>query len=107
MVVEAYYDAISVVPDLNPGTENAVSISILLRIAEEFAANPPARPVLFAAFSGHYQALSGARSFADLWRHSGEDPTVEIDELEETVRRMAPSYASLSNCSMSCTPAPP
>ena len=54
-----------VVPDLAPGAENAVNISLLLRLAEEFGENPPARPVLFAAFSGHFQALQGARVFAD------------------------------------------
>ena len=85
MVVEAYYDAVSAVPDLAPGAENAVNAALLLRLAEEFAVRPPARPVLFAAFAGHYQALRGARIFADLWRHTSGGRAPEADPRERTL----------------------
>ena len=95
MVVEAYYDAISAVPDLTPGAEGALNIALLLHLAEQFKQRPPARPVLFAAFAGHYQALRGARVFADLYRHDPDKLAAEIRDLEETVRGLAPSYREL------------
>ena len=95
MVLEAYYDATSVVPDIAPGAENAVNIALLLHLADAFKRRPPARPVLFAAFSGHYQALRGARAFADLWRYSAGDLDREIAELDDVVRAMTPSYREL------------
>ncbi len=74
IILEAYYDSISVVPAIAPGAENAVSIATLLRFAEIFAENPPKRSVIFLACSGHFSALAGAREFIDLW---GKEPRKE------------------------------
>jgi len=71
MIVQAYYDSISVVPQLAPGAENAVSIATLLEIARIMAADPPGRTVIFLATSGHFQAAAGAREFVRLW---GREP---------------------------------
>ncbi len=71
MIVQAYYDSISVAPKLAPGAENAVGLATLLELARNMAENPPARSVLFLATSGHFQALAGAQNFARLW---GREP---------------------------------
>ncbi len=96
IILEAYYDSISVVPALSPGAENAVSISTLLELAEIFAKNPPKRSIIFLACSGHFEALSGAREFVNLW---GKEPRKERlrrerlkelhKELDELTRALA------------------
>ncbi len=63
IVLTAYYDAMSVVPDLAPGAENAASVVALLEVARALKASPPKRSVLFLATSGHFQFLSGIRNF--------------------------------------------
>jgi len=68
LVLSAYYDAISVVPALAPGAENACSITALLQLAEYLAANRPHYPVLFLATGAHFEGLSGINDF--LYRHA-------------------------------------
>lgn len=91
VILEAYYDSISVVPALSPGAENAVSIATLLELAEIFAQDPPGRSVIFLACSGHFQALSGAKDFVDLW---GKEPRKKkerrerLKELQEELARL-------------------
>ena len=96
IILEAYYDSISVVPALSPGAENAVSITTLLELAEIFAENPPKRSIIFLACSGHFQALSGAREFVNLW---GKEPRKErlrkerLKELHKELDRLTRSLA--------------
>ncbi|HOF61945.1 MAG TPA: FtsX-like permease family protein [Candidatus Latescibacteria bacterium] len=68
IVLEAYYDANSVVPARAMGAENAAGIAGLLAIAESFSQHPPELPILFLATSGHHSALSGINEW--LYRHS-------------------------------------
>jgi len=63
IVLEAYYDSISVVPTLAPGADAACGIATLLEMARIFAANPPRRTVEFVATGGHFQALAGIREW--------------------------------------------
>lgn len=68
VVVEAYYDAMSVVPALAPGAEMACGIASLLEIAHYLHQHPPARTVLFLATSAHHMGLRGVDAF--LQRHA-------------------------------------
>lgn len=68
IVIQAYYDAISVVPALAPGAENAAGIVALLQLVELLQAHRPHYSVLFLATSGHFEGLSGINDF--LYRHS-------------------------------------
>ncbi|MFQ6053702.1 MAG: M28 family peptidase, partial [Candidatus Bathyarchaeia archaeon] len=68
IVLEAYYDAMSVVPALAPGAEQACSIAGLLELARHLKAHPPARTVVFAATSAHFLNKRGIIDFLD--RHS-------------------------------------
>lgn len=93
LIVQAYYDSISIVPAVAPGAENAVSIATLLEIAEIFTQEQyrPARSVIFLATSGHFSALSGAREFINLW---GMEPRrtrlrrERYDQLERELQRL-------------------
>ena len=71
IVVEAYYDSMSIVPRLSPGAENACGIAALLRLAETLMAYEPKYTVLFLATSGHFEGLEGAFDF--VYRHSREE----------------------------------
>ncbi|MCD6537935.1 M28 family peptidase [Candidatus Bathyarchaeota archaeon] len=70
VMVAAYYDAASEIPAIAPGAEEALGVSSLLELARILKEHPPRRPVIIAAFSGEYFAMSGARAFAeDLFFH--------------------------------------
>jgi len=75
IVVEGYYDSISVVPSLAPGAESACGIASLLELARIFKANPPGRTMFFVATTAHHQALQGIREFVhkhlDEWAPPG------------------------------------
>ena len=68
LVIQAYYDAASVVPGIAPGAENAAGIVALLKLAEMLQQRPPNYTVLILATSGHFQGLCGINDF--LYRHS-------------------------------------
>jgi hypothetical protein len=94
MILEAYYDSISVAPKLAPGAESAVSIATLLELAREFKAHPPARSVVFLATSGHFEALSGAREFVRLW---GREPRKKSERLRRPrLRELTSDYHELN-----------
>jgi len=65
VMVGAYYDSWSVVPQLSPGAEEAVSPALLLELARLLQEHPPKRTVWLVFYSGHWQALSGARNFVE------------------------------------------
>jgi len=67
IVLDAYYDSMSVVPDLAPGAESASSIASLLQLAKCFAQNPPERTLTFLASSAHFEALTGTREYLRDW----------------------------------------
>ncbi len=68
IVLEAYYDAMSVVPRLSPGAENACGITTLLQIARAMKEYRPKYSILFLATSAHFEGLAGINDF--LHRHS-------------------------------------
>ena len=63
IVVQAYYDSMSVVPSLAPGAESATSIATMLQLLKAFQAQPPKRTVVFLATAGHFEALAGERQY--------------------------------------------
>lgn len=90
LVIEAYYDSVSVAPALSPGAEDAVGIATLLQIAEAMAASPPRRSVIFLATAGHFQALAGMREFVDVLGREPQKERQRLDrlhELEEALER--------------------
>lgn len=71
VVINAYYDAMSVVPALAPGAEMAGGIVGLLELIEYLAAHPPKHTVMFLASSGHHLGFRGVCDF--LSRHSRKE----------------------------------
>ncbi len=75
IVVQGYYDAMSVVPALAPGAESAGSMAGLLQTARTFKKYRPKRTVWFVATTGHYLGLQGIREFIhaniDKWQVPG------------------------------------
>lgn len=76
IVLESYYDAMSVVPSLAPGAEQAAGITALLELAHYFRDYPPARSVLFLATSAHHLALRGVDDFIQRYLRD-EDPFID------------------------------
>jgi len=72
VLLEAYYDGMSVVPALAPAAEMACSAAALLEVARHLSRDPPGRTVVFAATSAHHLALAGMSAF--LQRHSRTEP---------------------------------
>ncbi|MBM3457072.1 MAG: FtsX-like permease family protein, partial [Armatimonadetes bacterium] len=65
IVLHAYYDAMSCVPNLAPGAENAISISALLELARVYKKYPPRRTVWFVATTAHFMGLQGIKAFLE------------------------------------------
>ena len=63
IVVQAYYDSISVVPALAPGADTSCGMAAMLEMIRAFKAYPPKRSMLFVATSAHFQALQGIREY--------------------------------------------
>ena len=71
VVLQTYYDGMSVVPGLAPAAEMAAGAAALLEIARYLALHPPARTVVFAFTSAHHLGLRGMSEF--LQRHSRKE----------------------------------
>ncbi|MCZ6634929.1 MAG: hypothetical protein O7G87_16130, partial [bacterium] len=71
VVINAYYDAMSVVPALAPGAEMACGIVGLLELASYFHTFPPGHTVLFLASTGHHLGSRGISDFLN--RHSRKE----------------------------------
>lgn len=73
IVLESYFDSISVVPRLAPGAENAAGIAALLEAARVLSQEwDPKYTFLFVATDAHFQHLSGINAF--LYRHARKSP---------------------------------
>lgn len=73
IVVQAHYDAISVVPAVAPGAENAGGIAGLLQVARAIKEYGPDYTFLFLATSAHFEGLTGISEF--LYRHARTSET--------------------------------
>jgi hypothetical protein len=65
VVIEAFYDSMSVVPTEAPGAESALGAAVLLELARQFVARPPARSVRLLLTAGHFEGLAGTRNYLD------------------------------------------
>jgi len=63
VVIQAYYDSISITPTQAPGAENASSIAALFQLIKAFKEHPPKRSIVFLATAGHFEGLSGTKNF--------------------------------------------
>ncbi|MCE5239694.1 M28 family peptidase [bacterium] len=89
IIIESYYDSISMVPRLAPGAENATGIAMMLEMARLLKANRPARSVIFLACSGHFEAMAGAREFEALWGREPRKARNRQDQLKALQKELA------------------
>ena len=84
VVIESYYDSMSIVPTQAPGAESADGFASMLEIARAFKAHPPKRTVMFVACGAHFLGIQGARTYIDQhvddWR-----PISGMDSLQHTL----------------------
>ena len=73
-VLTSYYDSYSPAPSVAPGAQEATGISALLELAKYFSSNPPDYSILFIAFGGHHQALTGSSYWATESFRPVDDP---------------------------------
>ena len=75
VVVGSYYDAISAVPALAPGADQASGVAAWMELAAALAARPPRRTAILVATAGHFQALAGTRDFVGFLRSRDQTRT--------------------------------
>ncbi|MCX7015377.1 MAG: M28 family peptidase [Candidatus Sumerlaeota bacterium] len=63
VIFHAYYDSVSVVPDLAPGAEQACGAAALLELGRYLKGKPTTRPVYLLFTGAHGQALQGMIHF--------------------------------------------
>lgn len=93
LVVEAFLDGSRYVPGHAPAADEAVSLATLLRLADDFAADPPERPVLLLATSGHGNMLAGLREA--VWALTGKKKDI-ASELEGMEKRGADAKTTVT-----------
>jgi len=70
IIFHAYYDSISVIPDLAPGAEQGCGAAALLELSRHFVSHPAPRPVYALFTGGHGQSLAGMTHFINELRKS-------------------------------------
>jgi hypothetical protein len=63
-VFVAPLDSNGIVPELAEGAQGGANLFLLMKLLDDFKANPPARSVLLAAVNGHSQYFLGERMLA-------------------------------------------
>lgn len=75
VVIEGYYDSMSVVPSLAPGAESSTGMASMLELARAFKADPPKRTVWFVACGAHFLGMEGVRRFVDKHLEEWQQPS--------------------------------
>ncbi len=75
----AHYDAMSSVPALAPGAEQASSAAALLELARALQIRPPRRSVALVLSDGHYHNLAGMRHLVPLLQQAAGRRPREAD----------------------------
>lgn len=77
LVIQAYYDATSVVPGIAPGAESAAGIVAMLQMAEILVRHRPDYTILLLATSAHFAGRQGINDF--LHRHRQKNDLIDFD----------------------------
>ncbi|HOM83376.1 MAG TPA: M28 family peptidase, partial [Armatimonadota bacterium] len=77
IVIESYYDSMSVVPDLAPGAESACGVATQIELARLYAGEKPRRSILFLSTGAHHLALKGIRAYIEQHFPEHEVPPVK------------------------------
>jgi len=80
VILEAYYDSASVIPEKAPGAEQACGVATLIELARLFRRHPLDRDLLFLATGAHGEAMAGAVEFVR--KRLRGDPAEEIPPMQ-------------------------
>ena len=72
VILSTHFDSWSVVPALANSRTELIPVALLMEYARYLKAHPPKYTVLIVFFSGHWQALAGAREFVEDYFFSEE-----------------------------------
>jgi ABC-type lipoprotein release transport system permease subunit len=99
VIVQGYYDSMSVVPSLAPGAETTAGIATMFELIRILSTPEfrPGRSVLFLATGAHFQGLAGMRAFMEgisqdnvlAMRDIRDDLKRDVLEFEELGRKIA------------------
>ncbi|MDW7771561.1 MAG: FtsX-like permease family protein [Desulfobulbaceae bacterium] len=94
IIVEAFYDSSILVAGRSPGADEALSIAGLLELAEYLSRQPPSRPFLLVASSGHAQNLAGMRE--TIWTANARSKDLrDIDKVYKADRQERTHFLEL------------
>lgn len=68
IIFHAYYDSMSVVPELSPGAEQACGAALLLELGRHLQGKTTRRPIYLLFTGGHGQSLAGMTHFVSTLR---------------------------------------
>ncbi len=71
IVIQSFYDSISIVPAVSSGASSSSGIAAFLDLVDYFKLNRPKRTVMFLATSSHYLGMKGIDDFVQ--RHMRQD----------------------------------
>jgi len=94
LVFNAYYDSISIVPDLSPGAEQSSGAATLLELAHFLSGKEFDRPIYLLFTGGHGQSLSGMTHFVRTLKDGLESDWEEADKDSLIVRMGRPCLFS-------------
>jgi hypothetical protein len=89
ILIGAHYDAISPVPALAPGADQAGSAAALIELTHVLTARRPRRTIFLVLTAGHFENLAGMRHFAPLMQRAAgrrEEMDGDDDPLVERLR---------------------
>ena len=72
IIIEAYFDGISITPGLAPSAETSSSIAVLLEYARSLKYRKPRRTIVLAATDGHFAGMQGISHFLE--KHARTHP---------------------------------
>jgi len=87
VAIGCHLDSWSPVPGLSSPASEAASVAAVLELARYFSAQPPKRTLYIVVFSGHYEALAGARAFAENFL-AFDDQRSEIPKLNPERKKL-------------------
>ena len=90
IVINSFYDGMSVVPGLAPSAESACGMSALFELARVLKQFPPKRTVWFIATAGHFLSLAGMRAYINRHLEAYERPGV-LDNFRGWLNRRWPA----------------
>ncbi len=84
LIIDGYYDSMSVVPEIAPGAEAAGNMAALLEIARHYSRKAQPYSLTFVANGAHHLALAGTRNFlAKHFLEAKDSPTKKDKDNKE------------------------